>query len=75
MSCQWSLVGKCSGNDRNVVVPLAILGTGVSRMQVTLVLDQQVRWRERVPQDRLDSSESVFIHGRTFLNGLTVTLA
>ena len=62
-------------HDSDVEVPLAFLCSGVSGVQMTLVLDQQLGGIERGLQAPLDLRGSGRLHGNTRLKGLTVTRA
>jgi hypothetical protein len=40
---------------------------------VTLVLNEQMLWRECLDEKRFDPGDALSTHGSTFLNGFTVT--
>jgi hypothetical protein len=65
--------GRC--NDLNFKMSLAIPRACVTGMQVALVLDQQVCGGKRNLESLVDSLSTLVAHGKTSLNGLTVTLA
>ena len=62
---------KRPGNDRYVEMPFTFPGTGVSGVQLTLVLDQKFRWLKSPLELPSNSRCPVRAHGRTRLNGLT----
>ena len=62
-------------HDPDVKVPLAFFRSGMSRMQMTLVFDQEFDGRKRRPQQTVDFRNPFGSHGSTILNGFTVTLA
>jgi len=59
--------------DRNVEVALAVPGAFVTCVQLTLVLQQKFHWFKCFRQAIFDAVSPVVRHGRTSLNGLTVT--
>ena len=65
---------KGIGNDDHFEVSTAILGSLVTGMQVTLVFDKQLVGCESVGQNCLYHGGPLAGHGKTRLNGLTVTL-
>ena len=69
-----SFPSKRRGDDGDIEVTKTILCTSMSRMQVTLVFHLQMRRRECLTQQHFDARDTFDGHGRTFLNGLTVTL-
>ena len=68
-----ALAGKGIRHDPDLEVALTIAGTGVACVQVTLVLDQDVRRRKGRLQQFPDSLLAFRRHGNTSLNGLTTT--
>ena len=65
---------KCGRSNLNFEMAFPVLRTGVAGMQVALVLHQQVTRVECRAQKLVDPRASLLSHGRTSLNGLTVTL-
>lgn len=66
-------VRETVGNDVNIEMPFTIPCPGVSFMQVTLVLDPQLLRPERLYQPLPDQVLALCTHGRTGLNGFTLT--
>ena len=61
------------GHDRHVEMAAPILGTGMTCVQMTLVLYQQMLGRECLNEKRFDPGDPIGAHGRTLLNGFTIT--
>ena len=74
MAGQGIFAGKCMGNDVDLIVP-TVAGTGMASMQMRLVINREVlglQGRQALAQQ----IDGIGAHaGRTFLNGLTLTLA
>ena len=66
--------GECFGFDRYIEVPTPIARSGMSGMQVALILDEEVGRLEGLVQKRFDLGDTIITHGSTLLNGFTVTL-
>ena len=64
---------KSLGDDSHLEVAPAVSGAGVSRVQVTLVLNLQMRWRKNSLEPVLYLPDAVRAHGSTSLNGFTFT--
>lgn len=75
VALQPGLAGESWRDDTDIEVSTAIGRACMARMQVTLILDQKFRWRERLVETVLNQLCPGFSQGSTALNGLTVTRA
>ncbi len=66
---------KCERHDRNVKMALAVLGTLVTRVQLTLILNEKIGGMECIFQALADLLFPIGRQGSTRLNGLTTTLS
>ena len=74
MTVNLAASSKSVSNDDYLEMTTAIFSSRVTGMQVTLVFDEQLVWREGVGEYCLYFGGAATRHGNTRLNGLTVTL-
>ena len=68
-----ALARKGVGNDPDLEMTLSVSGTSVARVQVALILNQEIYGCKCRLEKALNAFRPVRRHGNTSLNGFTVT--